>query len=190
MGKKLLMALAWMALALCLILAPFAWAEGTLTADQIDYLRGAFNIPRDIVVTEYDCFEPYYWDAGETWLMQVTLYSNGQTLAGAAVTPDGLDSVRNILMYSDKWSDPSKVKRERKNAWTKADANYIKSAFGIPWDAQLEFECGEPFYWEGGDLWLESVAYYKNGDLVAGASLDADADVVDMVSEIYMYTGD
>lgn len=88
---------------------------GTLTQTQLNYLREAFEIPDDIVITDYD-YDPngsYFWDGGGVWIVNIELFSGNQCVGSALAYADTLEPVRMVWNYPDRismdMSDPSQM---------------------------------------------------------------------------------
>lgn len=57
---------------------------------------------------------------------------------------------------------------------TDEDKRYIREQLFVPESAVIEFEVGEPYFWEGVGMTLVPVALYENGTCVAGADVNVD----------------
>ena len=68
---------------------------------QLEELAQRLGVPEDLDV-EIRQSEPYYWDTGERWLIQVDVYERGKIIAGSEFDVFTLEAVGGILMY-----DPS-----------------------------------------------------------------------------------
>ena len=74
-------------------------AETGFTQEELTEISSSLRVPGSLQV-EITQGEPYYWDAGERWLIQVSIYYQGELVAGAAVDASTGELVRNILTYS------------------------------------------------------------------------------------------
>ena len=74
-------------------------AQSSFTQSELEGISSSLNVPEslDVEITQSD---PYYWEAGERWLVQVTVTYQGITVAGAAVDASTGELIRNILTYS------------------------------------------------------------------------------------------
>lgn len=64
----------------------------------------------------------------------------------------------------------------------------ISSSLGVPDDLDVEFKQYDRYYWEGGCRFLIEVNIYYEGEVVAGAAVDADTG--ELIRNIYNYSGD
>ena len=62
-----------------------------------------------------------------------------------------------------------------------------RSQLMAPEQAQITWEQGEPYFWDGGACWLVPVRGYENGAFVAGA--DFNGETLEMCRSIYVYSG-
>ena len=62
----------------------------------------------------------------------------------------------------------------------------IKSELKVPEDADVTYTVGDPYYWEAGQRNLIYVQFEENGEMAASASVDADT--LELVKEIYIYS--
>ena len=69
---------------------------------------------------------------------------------------------------------------------TEADLNVIKEELMVPVDLQVETVQSEPYYWDSGEIWLVNVEFYYNGNMVAGATVDAET--LEAVRNIFVYS--
>lgn len=170
-----------------------------LTAEQLDYIKGALFVPRDIVVTNYDYDELDYEGRNGQKLASVNLYSNGIILAGATLGADTLIPENDVWEYSETRVSASDVKHQTVGAWSETDEAYLKGAFGIPWNVAAHCDVGEPYYWEGGECWLTSVGFYAGENCIAdttmeeflaGAAIASNINSVSMERDIFTYSPD
>ncbi len=69
------------------------------TQEQLQEIRTRLQVPEDAQV-EITQGDPYYWQAGERWLISVGVYENGDYVAGAAFDPVTQEMCTNIFIYS------------------------------------------------------------------------------------------
>lgn len=72
--------------------------DGFSQAD-LENIAAALNVPEDADVEIKVEGEPYYWDAGQCWLVSVNIYQDGELVAGASVDQNTKEPVRDILTY-------------------------------------------------------------------------------------------
>ena len=74
-------------------------AQSSFTQPELEGISSSLKVPEslDAEITQSD---PYYWEAGERWLVQITITYQGETVAGAAVDATTGELIRNILTYS------------------------------------------------------------------------------------------
>ena len=84
------------------IIATGAYAQTgvKLTDDQITRLKEMLFVPSYVEITDYDAEAPSYWEGAGLWTMQVYLYSHGQLVCSAAVDPNTMEPMRNIMGYT------------------------------------------------------------------------------------------
>ncbi len=72
--------------------------DNTLSNEQLDEIRRQLGVPDDleIIIKQYG---PYYWEAGETWYMQVSIEYNGEKIAGADVDISNGELLKTIYTY-------------------------------------------------------------------------------------------
>lgn len=73
--------------------------QSGFTVEQLEAIKASLGIPAGKQL-EIQQSEPYYWEAGERWLIQVDFYENGNYAAGAAFDRDTLEICANIYMYA------------------------------------------------------------------------------------------
>ena len=78
------------------------YPDGYFSSAQLKELAQSLGVPEDLDV-EIRQSEPYYWDAGERWLVQVDISQNG-AYAGAAFDASSLEMVRSIYLYNGESS--------------------------------------------------------------------------------------
>ena len=64
----------------------------------------------------------------------------------------------------------------------------IKQALGVPRILDVQVSVSNRSYWDAGERWLIQVSFYHNGEMVAGASVDADT--LELCRNIMVYSGD
>ena len=69
------------------------------TSGQLETIRASLSVPTDRQV-DIQQSAPYYWEAGERWLIQVDFYENGNYAAGAAFDAVTGEMCSNIYMYA------------------------------------------------------------------------------------------
>lgn len=184
-------------LMLCLALVPLHASAAGLTAEQLDYIKGALFVPRDIAVTEYDCDALDYTGGDGQRLITVNLYSNGEILAGAVMGADTLVPESDVWEYSENRVNAARLEHQSVRAWSESDLAYLKGAFGIPWNVAAHCEVGTPYLWEAGGVWLTSVGFYAGAEChadtvqeeyLAGAAIESECTWVSMVRDLYMYS--
>lgn len=74
-------------------------AQSSFTQSELEGISSSLKVPESLDA-EITQSEPYYWEAGERWLVQITITYQGETVAGAAVDATTGELIRNILTYS------------------------------------------------------------------------------------------
>lgn len=74
-------------------------AQSSFTQSELEGISSSLKVPESLDA-ELTQSEPYYWEAGERWLVQITITYQGETVAGAAVDATTGELIRNILTYS------------------------------------------------------------------------------------------
>lgn len=68
--------------------------------EQLEAIKTKLGVPADMEVHIIQN-PPYFWDAGQCWLVQVDIYDkNNQYLAGAAFDSKTMEICKNIYMYA------------------------------------------------------------------------------------------
>ena len=68
--------------------------------EQIVAFKKSLGVPDEITVS-CEAGEPFFWEAGNCWLVSMGLYDeNGTFLAGAEINPDTLELEREIAPYN------------------------------------------------------------------------------------------
>lgn len=62
----------------------------------------------------------------------------------------------------------------------------VSRSLWVPEDLAVEIEQSDAYYWDAGERWLIQVDVYYQGEMVAGAAVDAATG--EHVRNIYMYT--
>ena len=70
-----------------------------LSQEQVDQVCQQLGVPADLAV-EVTQSEPYYWEAGDAWLVGVTVMQGDQVVAGAAVDQTTAELMTDIWTYS------------------------------------------------------------------------------------------
>ena len=77
--------------------------------------------------------------------------------------------------------DRSKVQTSSENKQTETNtkdlsddqlAELARIRLGVPNTQDITYKVGEKYYWEAGGKYLKQIDFYKNGETVAGASVD------------------
>lgn len=143
-----------------------------LTSEQLDYIKGALHVPRDIVVTSYDYRELDYSHRSGQRLVAVNLYSNDILVAGATLDADALTPDYDSWYYSETHVQAKDVRRQPVGRWSESDEAYLKGSFRIPWNVAAHCEVSNPYLWEAGDSWITSVNFYAGNECVADTTME------------------
>lgn len=73
----------------------------TLSTEQLNKIKKELNVPDDLNVT-FEQNGPYYFEAGDTWYIQVNILYNGEKIAGADVYASNGELLRGMMTYSDE----------------------------------------------------------------------------------------
>lgn len=68
--------------------------------EDLQGIAASLGVPEDVNVEVTVSGDPYYWDAGQRWLVNVEVYQDGNFVAGAAVDRDTKEPIRNIYNYN------------------------------------------------------------------------------------------
>ena len=68
--------------------------------EDLQEIAASLGVPEDVNVEVTVSGDPYYWDAGQRWLVNVEVYQDGNFVAGAAVDRDTKEPIRNIYNYN------------------------------------------------------------------------------------------
>lgn len=71
-----------------------------LTEKQLETASKNLKVPEDLQ-TEITQNTPYYWSAGERWLVSVKIYAGGEFVAGASFDPFTMEMCTDIYIYSE-----------------------------------------------------------------------------------------
>lgn len=71
----------------------------SFTQEQLETAKELLGVPKN-ANTEVTQEEPYYWSAGECWVVCVGVYENGEYVAGANFNPWTMEMCNSIYMYA------------------------------------------------------------------------------------------
>ena len=74
--------------------------EIPVSDEDLQEIAASLGVPEDVNVEVTVSGDPYYWDAGQRWLVNVEVYQDGNFVAGAAVDRDTKEPIRNIYNYN------------------------------------------------------------------------------------------
>lgn len=74
--------------------------EGEFSEDELRSIASALRVPEDADTDIRVTGDPYYWEAGGLWLINVEIYQNGKFVAGASVDRDTKEPVKDIYTYN------------------------------------------------------------------------------------------
>ena len=69
------------------------------TEEQLQSIKAALGVPEDLE-TDIEQDEAYYWDAGQCWLVYISVYHDGDIIAAASVDADTGELVKDMWIYS------------------------------------------------------------------------------------------
>lgn len=68
--------------------------------EDLQEIAAALGVPEDVNAVVTVSGDPYYWDAGQRWLVNVEVYQDGKFVAGASVDRDTKEPIRDIYTYN------------------------------------------------------------------------------------------
>lgn len=68
--------------------------------EDLQEIAASLGVPEDVDVEITVSGDPYYWEAGQRWLVYVEIYQDGEFVAGASVDRDTKEPVRDIYTYN------------------------------------------------------------------------------------------
>lgn len=68
--------------------------------EDLQDIAASLGVPEGVDVVVRVNGNPFYWDAGQRWLVNVGVYEDGKFVAGADVDRDTKEPVKNIFNYS------------------------------------------------------------------------------------------
>lgn len=108
----------------------YAAAVQQLNEQQLAQIKQWLLVPPALQV-QIEQSQPYYWSAGERWIIQVTILYNGERIAGAGVDAATGKCIKDILMYRGETQDAPSMAKNILGVWGNGSA--ISDDSGMLW---------------------------------------------------------